>query len=305
MKKYSKIAYIISIVILVVLSFLIYKMIGTENKEEDQKIKTLSEMKYLEGKFVDLFNQMNNISFENYKIVSTEIKEKESKSSSQSSGKSKQGSGSSQGSEGSEGEESGESSSESEQSEENKKYELQSTGILTGDTEVNWNVIKGDVEKVYTSLYPSTLDLYQIEANPEDIINFNKEYDNLTKAVKDENKEDTLQELMLLYDYLPSFFESCTVEQKEKIIVATKNYIFKAYSVLDKEEWDTISENIYKAKEEFTKLVTDIKPKENKSEYNINKIYIIINELNNAVELKDKEVFLIKYRNILEEIQKI
>ena len=85
--------------------------------------------------------------------------------------------------------------------------------------------------------------------------------------------------------------------------IITKNNIFRAYSILDKEEWNTISENINNATQEFTKLVTDVSNKESGNQYNINKTYIIINELQNAVTLKDKEVFLIKYKNLLEELQ--
>jgi len=320
--KYSKIAYIALILIVLVSGFGIYKMINKERPQQDQKAKVLSEVKHLENKFADLFNQMNNISFENYKISSTDIKGKKSEEETQSSGQSggqSGGSGSSGGNQGSEqgggqsGGSGGSGSSSSQSSgqessadtEQNKEYELESTGILTGDTQPNWEEIKNDVERIYTSLYPTTVDLYQIDVNQDDIVNFNKEYDNLTQAVKNESKEDALEELTLLYDYLPRFVEKCTDEEKEKIIVNTKNYVFKAYSILDQEEWATISENINNAVQEFTKLVTDINNKENGNQYNINKTYIIINELQNAVQLRDKEVFLIKYKNLLEEIENV
>lgn len=316
MKKYSKIAYIILILILSISGFSIYKTANKSQSKEDEKRKALSEIKYLENKFVDLFNQMNNITFENYKISSTNIEGKKSEQETQSSGGSKaqsqgsSGSGQESGQSGNSGSSGGGSSQgtgqdSSADSEQNQEYELQSTGVLTGDKEPNWKEIKNDIERVYTSIYPTTLDLYQIEANEDDIVNFNREYDNLTKAVKDESKEDTLEELTLLYDYLPNFVDKCTNEEKEKIVIKTKNYIFKAYSVLDQEEWATISENINNAAEEFTKLVTNVNNQENGHQYNINKTYIIINELQNAALLRDKDVFLIKYKNILEEIENI
>ena len=158
---------------------------------------------------------------------------------------------------------------------------------------------------MYTSLYPTTLDLYQTSINQQDIISFNKEYDNLVKAVKEENKENSLKELTILYDYLPKFIESCTNSEKEKTIIKTKNNIFKAYSILDKEEWNDISDSINNATQEFAKLITDSNNKQNGNQYNINNIYIIINELQNATTLKDKEVFLIKYKNLLEELQNL
>lgn len=164
---------------------------------------------------------------------------------------------------------------------------------------------KKDVEKIYTSLYSTTLDLYQTSLNQQDIVNFNKEYDNLTKAVKEENKDATLIELVKLYDYIPKFIENCTDDEKEKIVIKTKNDLFKAYSILDKENWNEISDNVNNSTQEFTKLVTNINTKEIGKQYNINKIYVIINELQNAITLKDKDIFLIKYKNLLEELQNI
>lgn len=148
-----------------------------------------------------------------------------------------------------------------------------------------------------------TLDLYQTSSNQQDIVNFNKEYDNLVKAVKEENKENTLKELSTLYDYLPRFVENCSDDEKEIVVAKTKNEIFKAYSILEQEDWDKISDNVNNAIQEFTKLVTNVSNQETGNQYNINKTYVMLNELQNAVQIKDKEVFLIKYKNLLEELQ--
>lgn len=308
MKKYAKIAYIVLILTVLSSGFFIYKVSGKNNTDEDVKNKTLSEIKHLEGEFQDLFNQLNNIKFENYTISSSEIKKEESNNktssssgSSSSSGGDSEKSGNSENSQGSEQSSGGSGDS----TEKNKQYSLEKTGVLTKDEEIDWKQIKNDVEGIYTSLYPITLDLYKTTTDQQNIVNFNKEYDNLTKAVKTENKNDTLIELSILYDYLPKFIENSTDDEKEKIIIKTKNNIFKAYSALDKEEWTKISENVNNAIQEFTKLVTDVSNQDNKNQYNINKAYVMINELQNAVSLKDKEVFLIKYKNLLEELQNI
>lgn len=301
MKKYTKIAYIALILIILLSGFFIYKVSGKNSSNENIEEKTLAEVKHLESEFQNLFNQLNNISFDNYKISSTEIKqeENEAQNSTENEGENSEKSGNSGNTNNSK------SSETTSQTSNNKQYILEETGVLTKSSEIDWNQIKNDVERIYTSLYPTTLDLYQTSTNQQDIVNFNKEYDNLTKAVKDENKENSLKELSILYNYLPKFIEKCTDDEKEKTVIKTKNDIFKAYSVLDKEEWSTISDNINNATQEFTKLVTNINNKENGNQYNINKTYVMINELQNAVTLKDKEVFLIKYKNLLEELQNI
>ena len=165
--------------------------------------------------------------------------------------------------------------------------------------------IKNDVEKIYTLIYPMTIDLYQTKTNQEDIVKNNKEFDSLTKSAKEENKENYLLELAKLYDYLPKFIENCTNDQSKNVVIKTKNNIFKAYSILDKEDWNKISSNINDASQEFTKLITNVNQNESVNHYNVNKAYVIINELQNAINLKDKEVFLIKYKNLLEELENI
>lgn len=299
MKKYNKFAYLGLIIIILLSGFFIYKVSG-KNYNEDVKSKTLSDVKQIEKNFVSIFNQLNNITFDNYKFSASKLENSEDENSDKKNSNkddleetenSKQ--------------DSQDTNQQSENGSENKQYKLEEVGILTMEDDINWTGIKNDVENLYTLLYSTTLDLYQTNSNEEKILNFNKEYDNLTKAVKEENKEQSLTELSILYNYLPDFVENCTNDEKEKIIINTKNYIFKAYSILDNEDWTSISDNISKASEQFTKLVTNINNKETVNQYNINKIYIMINELQNAIVLRDKEIFLIKYKKLLEEIQNI
>ena len=297
MKKYTRIAYIALILIVLLSGFFMYKVFGKNNSNEKLDEKTLAEIKYFENEFQKLFNQFNNISFENYKISSKEIKQEENENKTSSS---KQDSTNSKSQD-----QKSQNSEESENSKDNKQYELEEIGILTKDTEIDWKQIKNDVEKIYSSLYQMTLDLYQTSTEQEDVSNFNKEFDNLIQAVKEEDKEKSLNELSILYDYLSKFITNCTADEKEKTILKTKNYIFKAYTILDKEKWEEISNNTNNATQEFTKIITNISDKETGNQYNINKAYIMINELQNAVTLKDKEVFLIKYKNLLEELQNI
>ena len=301
MKKYAKIAYIVLILIIFIFGFSMYKVSGKNNTNEDVKDKTLSEIEYLENELVNLFNEVNNIKFENYTISATEINENKTQSKNDSGDESKSSSnlnGSS--------DSSGKTSTNGESEEtNNKQYKLETNGVLTSTTDINWTQIKNDVEKIYTLIYPMTIDLYQTKTNQEDIVNFNKEFDSLTKSAKDENKENYLIELAKLYDYLPKFIENCTNNQSKNVVIKTKNNIFKAYSILDKEDWNKISSNINAASQEFTKLITNVNQNESVNHYNVNKVYVIINELQNAINLKDKEVFLIKYKNLLEELENI
>ena len=309
MKKYKKIAYIFLIIIIAVLSVILYANVSKGN-ENSQKEKTFSEIKFLETKLVNLLNEMNNIETRNYNISVSEITEqaKNQKESSNNSSK-QQGSRESENSTSDGNSTSGDSSSSTNTSsnlsnQKNQKFNLEANGVLTNSDEINWSDVKSEIEVLYSSIPTITLDLYQMNINQEDILGFNKEFDNLTVVAKEEKKEETLKELAILYEYIPRFMQNSTDDEINKIIIETKANLFKAYSKLDSKNWTEISNDTKQAIDSYSKLLTNTNIDSSK-QYSISKVYVMINELQNAVELQDESVFLIKYKNILEEVNSI
>lgn len=309
MKKFKILGFIVLILIIVVLSYSIY-VLAKENPQENQENKILSEIRYVEAEFTDLFNTMNNIETRNYGIEIDELsketaeKMKESESSSSEGG---QGSSSGSGSSGTEESSSNTSSGENgETNQDSEKYDLKLNGVLTTTKDINWDIVKSEVENLYTSIPTMTMDLYQLNINKDEILNFNKEIDNLVTVVNEENKESTLQILSVIYDYLPKFLESAKGEDViYKKVVVTKANIFKGYSKLDSGKWDEISQDIQNGVNTFTELLSNPDVINSNNQYSVNKIYIMLNELQNAVNMQDVSVFLIKYKNLIEEIEAI
>ena len=89
-----------------------------------------------------------------------------------------------------------------------------------------------------------------------------------------------------------------------KTLIETKSNIFKGYSKLDEQKWDEIASDIKNATNVYSKLLTNPNIDTSK-QYSINKGYIMLNELQKAAEKQDTEIFLIKYKNLLEEINNI
>lgn len=311
MKKYQKIAYIFLVIFVLSIAFILFKSYADSNKNEDEKEKTETEIQRIELSFVNMFNELNNIKFENYRINTSQINKEDLKDNSSSSasetipssGGSSSSESSSSGDQGESQKENG-SSQSSEESKENQNYEMKLSGVLTNNSDINWENLKNEVEILYSAIPSLTIDLYKININKEKITNFNQEYDNLMKAIKDENKQNALDALANLYNYLPDFIENSTDDTNEKILIKTKNNVFKAYSLLDKNDWNAITENVNLANQEFTKILTNSQSS-NKNQYIINKAYVQINELQNSTKTKEKEIFLIKYKNLLEELENI
>ena len=308
MKNLKRIAYIVLILIITILGFVIYSN-ANKNDENVKNEKAFSEIKYVESKLVELFNEMNKIESRNYNIAIGEISKDTTQSSSGESSSSS-GSGGGEGGTSSGGEEtssdssSDENTSSSNSNQDNKKFELEISGVLTNKEDINWEYIKGEIENLYSSISTITLDMLQINVTQEEILTFNNKLDNLAVAVKDENKENTLSQMSTLYDTLATITQKIQGEETYKILVEVKQNIFKAYSKLDNENWNEIEKDINNAITNYSKLLSDTNI-ETQNQYVINKGYVLINELKNAVNLKDISVFLIKYKYLLEELNSL
>ncbi len=200
--------------------------------------------------------------------------------------------------------ESGEKSSSEENQESKKKFGMKQKGVLTNSDEINWNSLKSEIENLYLSLPTITMELYQLNVNQEDVLGFNTEYDKLTAMVKGEKKEETLVQLTKLYDYFPKFLRGTGQDELYITLVETKNNILKAYSKLDSQNWQEISNDVKNGIDSYSRLLTSTEV-DNSKQYNVSKTYIMLNELQKAVTIQDSSVFLIKYKNLIEEINNI
>lgn len=301
MKKFKITAYIFLITIILVIGAIIFVK-ANEDGEKTQKQKALTEIKYLDAKLEDLFNEMNNISMRNYKVYTSNIEQTKKESSNTSSENSS--SSDSENSKSSNQTTSNEQGGNNQSNEDEKKlknYTMQQKGILTNTDVIDWDKVKNEVELIYTSIPAITLDLYALNINQDEILNFNRQFDNLTVLVKNQNKEETLRELAKMYQYIPKFANTIIDDVIYKTVLNVKSNIFLAYSKLDSKNWNEISDDVKNAINIFSQLLNANVINMN-NQTTINKVYVMLNELQNAINVKDEEVFLIKYKNLLEEI---
>ena len=157
---------------------------------------------------------------------------------------------------------------------------------------------------MYTSISTITLDLYRLHVSQEDILNFNKELDNLTVSLEEENKQLVLDNLVKIYEYIPKFAQAVVDDPLYKTVVETKLNVFKGYAKLDSGDWAGMNTNLVDAINIYATLLTNTQIDTSK-QTSINKGYVMLNELKNAVDTQNRSVFLIKYKNLLEEINNL
>ena len=309
MKKSKKILICVILILIIIGSVVLASFIKAKNRNNDGqgKDKAISEVKYLETKLTALLNSMNNIKYENYKVITSKIDENDIKDTTKSSDKndnSNIGDEKSKTQDKAQASGNGESDSNSQKQGNTNKYSVERiSSMSTTSGSVDWSKIKNEIEVLYSIVPTITLDLYDLDTDKNEILKFNTELDNLTAVVKKEDKEKTLVELAKLYSFLPKYLEQVSTNEVYTNVINTKAYVVAAYSIVETENWDQVIEYINKAIESYSKLLNNVT--EDTKMYNVNRGYILLNELQNAANIKDKEIFLIKYKNLLEEFNSI
>lgn len=285
---------------------------GCSNSSEtmSDKEKLSSEIEYISTQIADLLNNLNNISLENYELVSEKVSISENSSSggglgsqggsSQSSSGSKGGSSSSQSSS---GEQSGNSQSSKESEKQNISVtEMQNNSILNVDTDnVDWDTMKQNIELINTSWSIIIIDLNKNNVSNDDITEFSKLLNETILSVKNEDKSKTLINLTSLYDYVPKFLTAISADKHKQNIEHTKSYVYKAYSAASQEDWDTVTTNLSDAETNFLSIVNDEEYSKEKA-FKVNKTQILLKDIQNSVSNNDKSLFFLKYKNLIESL---
>ena len=306
----NKKIFLIIFSIAIVIIFVAYIVTSTNNyiKSNSKKIneKTEEEIKQLEEKLVGMINSLNNISFTN-----TVLKQTSEKSSStnfnnnsfnNSSDNSSKDSNNEQNSQSS-GSSNNDSNSISSKTEEQVKYEIQKNDILLIDlSNIDWEYIKANTESIYNLWANLIIDLHELNVNNQDILNFSNTLDQVTLSVKQENKYASVTNLVSLYSYLPIYVNQFLDDENDKNIFLTKNCVLNTYALIEQQNWDEMKKQTASAIEYFSNIMNNIENNERQNKNKITKIYVLLNELYSSIDLKDKELYYIKYRNVMEEL---
>lgn len=297
MAKFRKTIYIL---ILVISIFLLSGCDDNqlENDYSDTKEKVIEEMRYLDTRIVDTLNSLNNITLENYSVSSKEITTttQSTQGSGQSSeGKSETSTTNAQGS--------SSSSSSTENSSKDEKVSVsemeREAVILTDVNDVDWKNIKNQIELINSFWAIIAIDLYSFNVNNEDITGFNTALDKAILSIKDENKEEALTNLTEMYSYIPRYLKAISAENSIQNIYQTKEHILRAYSLVEKDDWGTITTSVNEARNSFNNIMSDT-DYTNKNKYKVDKAYILINDLISAIPNNDATLFYMKYKNVIQ-----
>lgn len=275
--------------------------IFTKTDKEGIKDKLEEEMGYIDTKLLGMLNSLNNISFSNSVLLEQNTKKGQSNSSSSENSKDSQNS-QSGGSDSSSG--SSDSSSGNSESQNYTKYKVQSQNILiNSETKIDWDYLKATVQVLYTSWPIIMIDLHSANIKNENILTFSNTLDTLIINIENEDKVSTLSSLATLYSFIPIYKEQYSSDTDKINIAYTKSCIVNSYVLLEVDKWEDIQTQISKAGEYFGLIINSVNEARNQTY--VSKTYVLINEMNNVVNMKDKKLFYLKYINLMENAMNI
>ena len=169
--------------------------------------------------------------------------------------------------------------------------------LLIDGLRVDWNKMQEPIKEIYSSWNSIIIDLNNLQIKNLDLINFGKKVDEISIYINEKNTNNVLLSISDLYSLLAIYTNSynSNVDMKNKI--NSKYYLIKAYSLTNTDNWVLINENIAKAEKINLDYITNID-----NNYNISRIYVSIKELENSINIKNKEIFKMKLKIVLENL---
>lgn len=303
MRKISK-----QIIIFIMFScILLISLAGCNNRKDSSE----AMLEKIDQEIFKMANMLNHIPNENYKVSSKQINNQDSSSSSSQAG------GNSNGSEGQGNSETDSSNGGSQSSKESTSSpskeggasqtqtisEMMPNGVLgrKADAPPDWNTLQVCIENLYESWSTIILDLYKINVNNNSILEFSKQLDMVAKSMKQQDKTKTVTELANLYHYIPQYVKEYSKDSQKKQVFLTKGHIINSYAYVDQGDWTKVAEELKAAENEFMGMINDISAHPEK-QYEMNKTYVLLKEFQNTIEQKEPDLYYIKYRNVLSEL---
>ena len=267
----------LSIIFLIALVIISFSGCSKEKTDEEQlRNRNISEIDYLENYIMSLINSINNIDLKQYdaKIEKTEnlneiLQENEEISSKDTENNVVQ-------------------------------YSMVPNIVLNADKTINWENLKLGIENLNNTWPSIIVDLYKANVDNNKLTEFSNLINTCIGNIKNENRTETLNNLAKLYEYIPVFLEKIVPNEQQVELAKTKVEVIKAYVNIDFENWDGLKGNLDSATSNFEPILNNTN--ESEKEYNIRKVYVLLQEFKNAVDTKDKDLLFMKYKNLMEEL---
>ena len=176
-----------------------------------------------------------------------------------------------------------------------------SKGEYLEDDVINWKNVNKDAQKIGKVLDTLMLDLGEAKISNEDLNRFRTEINNLLIASGGEDEQALLTSASNLYSLLPDYYGKFSNDNNKKDIMSLKSLVLSSYINSYFLNWQEAKTKASSAETKYKEMSDNLEYMKEYS-YSLNKIYILVEEFKNAVDLEQADLAKIKYINFIEKI---
>lgn len=176
-----------------------------------------------------------------------------------------------------------------------------SEGYLLEDGTQDWGEILSDIQNLEEAATVTVVDLTSLNINSDDISALNTGVNNTIIAVENEDERSFLIELNNIYALIPKYLSNYSTDSELVFKKELKYYAISTYIAFVTGDLELSKSQIAEAETAFSEKMQDLEYVES-NEYNMSKVYVLIEELKNAVETESAELVRTKYLNLIREI---
>lgn len=170
--------------------------------------------------------------------------------------------------------------------------------------DIDWQEVQDGLKSLYTYWNSAILDLNTLNIDKNYLTDFGKTLDNLAVSIKNQDRQFTLNNLLVLYERIIVYNQSLEYDNSYTNILQAKYNLLTAYVIVEKGNWTLTHESIVKS-DEYLSIVVNSMDNNQYNQYNINQAYIAVKELENLINIKDFDIFYIKYNIAMQKLNNI
>ena len=167
------------------------------------------------------------------------------------------------------------------------------------DGSLQWKDISKEVEEISVSIDTIIQDLSELDVSNEDILALRNEVNSLIISAGNKDEYNLLQKASNLYSLLPNYMEKYSEDKNKIDIMKLKGLVLTSYIQANSLEWDLSKDTKILAEAKYNEMMNNI---DYMKEYSnsLNKVYVLLEELKNAIELQEIELTKVKFINFIE-----
>jgi len=169
------------------------------------------------------------------------------------------------------------------------------------DGRIEWDNIKNDSKKINNALDTILLDLSELDIPNDDLISFSNELNNLIILISKEDDILAIDKLNHLYSLIPKYMARYSDDKNKISKKELKSNILASYNFSNAKKWAEAKATIQTVEDKYKTMMNDVDYMRENT-YNLNKVYVLIEELKNAINMENMELIKMKYVNLIEEI---